>query len=69
MALDVIQASGLRIKKGEKTYALHCDADCPLGEIHDVLMEMKGYILQRMNEQHEKDKKTVDKKSDIELVM
>ena len=67
MPLEVIQASGLRIKKDEKVYSLHCDPNSPLGEIHDVLMEMKGYVLQRMNEQQEKDMKPPD--PNIEVVV
>lgn len=38
------------IKIGERSYQLLCSWDSPLGEIHDALMQMKGYCVQRMAE-------------------
>lgn len=31
-----------------KLYQLHCDVDSPLGCLHDALMQMKGYVVDRM---------------------
>ena len=36
------------VKKGERTYQLLCDPSSPLGELHDVLMEMRAHCIQRM---------------------
>jgi hypothetical protein len=37
----------LEVTKGENTYQLHlpAGASCPLGEVHDVLHEMKSFIV------------------------
>jgi len=36
----------LEIKRGERVYQLHLPADCPLGEVHDVVHEMKMHVVQ-----------------------
>lgn len=36
------------VKRGERTYILLCDSMSPLGEVHDVLMEMKGICVDKM---------------------
>ncbi|HEY3527464.1 MAG TPA: hypothetical protein VGK47_14810 [Nitrososphaeraceae archaeon] len=38
------------IKKDERNYQLLMNCDSPLGEIHDVLSEMKSVIVQKMIE-------------------
>ena len=40
----------LEIKKNERTYQLHLSSESPLGEIHDVLHEMVGFIVNTMNQ-------------------
>lgn len=40
--------TALQVVKNERTYTLYCASDSPLGELHDVLMEMKGYCVERM---------------------
>jgi hypothetical protein len=40
----------LEIKKEERVYQLHCAPDSNLGELHDVLTEMRGFIVNRMVE-------------------
>lgn len=45
----------LELKKGEKVYQLHLAPDSALGEVHDVLCQMKYYVLERMNKQHQID--------------
>jgi hypothetical protein len=37
------------VKKDERIYAFYCDPECPLGEIFDVMCEMKSAIVQRIN--------------------
>ncbi len=46
----------LQVTKGERIYSFECNSDSPLGEIHDVLLEMKGYVVQRASDAHEQDK-------------
>lgn len=37
-------------KIGERTYQFNCDPSSPLGEIHDALIIMRNFILQKMQE-------------------
>ena len=39
----------LEVKLENKVYQLHCDADSPLGCLHDALMQMKGHVVERMS--------------------
>lgn len=38
----------ITVKIKERDYELHCASDSPLGELHDALMQMKGYCVERM---------------------
>ena len=41
----------LELKGGsERIYKFVCDSDSPLGEIHDILCQMKAFIIQKINE-------------------
>jgi len=40
----------IEIKKGEKTYCFSCDMSAPLGEVYDVLLEMRNYVVQLLND-------------------
>lgn len=42
-----------------KTYRFECDPDSPLGEIHDVLCQMKHYVVNRINDVCESEKTSV----------
>ena len=42
---------------GERMYQLYCSSNSPLGEVHDALMQMKGYVVDRMVKAHEEEKK------------
>lgn len=53
------------IKKGERIYQLLMSYDSPLGEIHDVLCEMKSAIVQKINEADKE--KASDKESNDNL--
>jgi hypothetical protein len=44
--------SALEVKIGERVYKLICEVDSPLGEVHDVISQMKNYVIQRINESH-----------------
>jgi len=44
--------TALEIKIGERIYKFLCDVDSPLGEVHDVMMQMKGQVLKLMNDAH-----------------
>lgn len=40
----------LQVEKNERKYSFDCEPNAPLGEIFDVLCEMREYILNRMND-------------------
>ena len=40
---------------GERMYQLYCSSNSPLGEVHDALMQMKGYVVDRMVKAHEEE--------------
>lgn len=47
--------SALEVRAGERIYKLVCEIDSPLGEVHDVLVRMRNFVVQRINESNEKD--------------
>lgn len=42
------QKSHLEVEIAGKEYTLICDSDSPLGCLHDALMQMKGWCVDRM---------------------
>ena len=46
--------TALEVKIGERIYKLLCEADSPLGEVHDVLMQMKAHVIKVMSDIQEK---------------
>lgn len=42
------QKTTLEVVLEGKTYQLLCDSDSPLGCLHDALMQMKGWTVDRM---------------------
>jgi hypothetical protein len=60
----ISQKTQFKITKNEKDYILICDSDSPLGVLHDVLCEMKGAVVQKINEVLEAEKKPESPKED-----
>ena len=44
--------TALEIKVGERAYKLLCEIDSPLGEVHDVISQMKAFVVNKINEAH-----------------
>jgi len=42
------QKSFLEVEIAGKSYSMSCDSDSPLGCLHDALMQMKGWCVDRM---------------------
>ncbi len=42
------QKSVMEVEIGGKVFQLYCDNDSPLGSLHDALMMMKGWTVERM---------------------
>jgi hypothetical protein len=51
----ITQSVSLEVKKNDRIYRLNLPMDCPLGEIHDVLFQMRSYIIDRINEAQKQD--------------
>ena len=47
--------SVIEIRRGERVYQLQLDSNSPLGEIHDVIHEMKNYIINLIMERHKQE--------------
>lgn len=60
----------MTIKKGERCYQFICEGDSPLGEIHDVLHEMKQHIVGTIIDQSKKEDEllTPAPKAEMEIV-
>ena len=49
------QKSILEVEIAEKKYQLYCDSDSPLGCLHDAVMQMKGWCVDRMIAAHKEE--------------
>ena len=61
----ISQKTQFKITKNEKDYLLICDNDSPLGALHDVLCEMKGLVVQKINEVIEVETKPESPKEEV----
>ena len=52
--------AALEVKIGERLYRLICDADSPIGEVHDVLTKMKSHVVKMITDAHEASKPPED---------
>lgn len=63
-----VQKSVSEVEKNGHKVVLICDSDTPLGILHDVLMELKGYTVERMlqaqKQEEEISKKMQEEKSE-----
>jgi len=48
MAVELKANSVLKVEIEGRKYKLVCDSDSPLGQLHDALMQMKGWSVERM---------------------
>lgn len=60
--------TSLQVKIGERLYKLFCDVDSPIGEVHDALCQMKGFIVTRINEAHNAEKKESPEELEVEII-
>lgn len=54
--------SKIEITSGERVYHFLCELDAPIGEVHDVIMQMKGIVIEKMNQAHDAMKGSQDSK-------
>lgn len=55
--MKLVSKTLLEVSVGDRTYAMECRSDSPLGEVHDALSQMKAYIVARINEQNDNEQK------------
>lgn len=48
--LEVTNQAVITVKKEERLHSFECALNSTLGEIFDVLTEMRGYVVQKMQE-------------------
>lgn len=48
--------SSIEVKIGERLHRFICEVDAPIGEVHDVLCQMKTLVIQKMQELHDAQK-------------
>lgn len=42
--------TALEIEIDNKVYKFLCDVDSPIGAVHDALVKMKGFVIDKINE-------------------
>lgn len=62
--------SVLKVQKGEREYLLYVSNDSPLGELFDVLCDMKGFVYEKIQDQQkiEDEYRAKDREKEIKLV-
>lgn len=67
------QKAVLEYEINQRIYQLTCPADSPLGELHDALMQMKGYCVDKMIENQRAEdaaaKQQLEQLGDTEMTM
>lgn len=56
------QAAKLEIVKEDRVYSLDVPPNAPLGEVHDVLFQMRSYIVEMINKSSKLDAKEPEEK-------
>lgn len=42
--------TSLEVEIDKKVYKFICDIDSPIGAVHDALVKMKGFVVEKINE-------------------
>lgn len=61
-----VKAMLAEVKRGDRVYQLSCDPSSPLGELHDVLMELKGHCVERMIAAQKEENERMEKQKQVE---
>lgn len=59
------QKTILEVKIGERAYELYCPSDSPLGELHDALLQMKGFCVDKMVIAHKQEQEMAEQQKRI----
>jgi hypothetical protein len=60
------QKTVLEVKIGERVYELFCQSDSPLGELHDALLQMKGFTVEKMVIAHRQEQEAAEAQKQID---
>lgn len=52
------QETCVKFSSEDKKIVVYCDGDTSLGSMHDILMKMKGHIIDRMTQVHKDETET-----------
>lgn len=65
--MELKQKTILEVEIEGRAYQLECPIDAPLGQLHDALMQMKGYCVERMVQaQKEEQEVAAEKMKDLD---
>ena len=59
------QKTILEVKIGERCYELYCSSDSPLGELHDALLQMKGFCVDKMIIAHKQEQEMAEQQKQL----
>ncbi len=57
----------LKVEIHGKSFELHCNNDSPLGSIHDALMQMKSWIINKIVENHNLEVADCEKSKQVQV--
>ena len=60
------QKTIIEVKICDRIYELSCSGDSPLGELHDALMQMKGFCVERMVQAQKEEQAVSDHQKSLE---
>lgn len=63
------QKSVMEVEIAGKVFQLYCDNDSPLGSLHDALMMMKGWTVERMQSAQKEEEDISAKMKEIDEQM
>lgn len=61
----ISQKTVLKAEVAGKSFELYCDNDSPLGSLHDALMQMKGWSVDRMRLAQQEESEAAEKLKSI----
>jgi hypothetical protein len=47
---SLLNKTVLQVERGNRKYSLECDSEAPLGEVYDAINELRGYIIDRIQQ-------------------
>ena len=66
METKIKQETLLEVVIGERKYRLYLNADSPLGEAHDAVMAIKGFLVERMVQEHKAEQAAQEQQKKID---